>query len=326
MSQRLEDEMRGAQEFIEYLEQREDEDGKINLRRDGNSLIAGCFNVSVQDVEDVLAEEEEGERWALEQGNPTGSDTPPERSTKTTASTKTAMKKVGVTKKAPAGPKGSATNVQDDVESTEKTAKESDWTRQYDQGIDVLDGRMSGIGCGRYTFGTKDDLHFSSPYAGMMRIEISDGFSPGGPVGSDGSGGSIRMSGPELWYGTIGKIGGVEHGSPLQFLIAFRHIVRTIHTKATKQQPSQPTHKVIIIPTGAAGASSIKRELPQVIEFEMPVRAKDEGLAGKIGAAEQPDAGNETYLAASVTACNKQLKLFDKQVVEVDVDKPGKTT
>ncbi|KAK5693354.1 hypothetical protein LTR17_025075 [Elasticomyces elasticus] len=344
MSQRLEDEMRGAQEFIEYLEQREDEDGKINLRRDGNSLIADCFNVSVQDVEDVLAEEEEEERRALEQGNPTGSDMPPERSTKTTASTKTAMKKVGVTKKAPAGPKGSATNVQDDVESTvrqcsiwpkaslseiqEKTALENDWTRQYDQGIDVLDGRMSGIGCGRYTFGTKDDLCFSSPYAGMMRIEISDGFSPGGPVGSSGSGGSLRMSGPEFWYGTIGKIGGVEHGTPLQFLLPFRHIeaiiVRTIHTKATKQHPSEPKHTVTIIPTGAAGASSIKRELPQIIEFEMPVRAKDEGLAGRIGESEQPDAGNETYLAAFITACNRQLKLFDKEMVEVDVEQAEK--
>ncbi|KAK3629163.1 hypothetical protein LTR56_017815 [Elasticomyces elasticus] len=187
---------------------------------------------------------------------------------------------------------------------------------------------MSGTGCGRYIFGTNDDLRFSSPYAGMMRIEISDGFSPGGSSGSNGSGGSIRMSGPQFWYGTLGKIGGVEHGSPLQFLIPFRHIeaiiVRTIHTKATKRRPSEPMHTVTVIPTGATGASSIKRELPQIIEFEMPVRAKDEGLSGKIGAAEQSDAGNETYLAAFITACNRQLKLFDKQVVEVDVEQAEK--
>ncbi|KAK5739760.1 hypothetical protein LTR17_005046 [Elasticomyces elasticus] len=336
---REEDMLRGAQEFIEYLEQMAGEDGKVNLR-DGNSLIAECFNVSVQDVEDVLAEEEEEERRALEEGNPTGSEMLPTRSTEATAATETVAKKAGVSKKAPAGPEGSAKDIQKNVKSIvrqcsiwpkaslsevqEKTALENDWTRQYDQGISVLDERMSGAGCGRYTFGTKDDLCFSSPYAGMMRIEISDGFSPGGPVGSSGSGGSIRMSGPEFWYGTTGKIGGVEHGSPLQFLIPFRHIeaiiVRTIHTKATKQHPSEPKHTVTIIPTGAAGASSIKRELPQIIEFGMPVRAKDEGLSGKIGAAEQPDAGNETYLAAFITACNKQLKLFDKQVVEVDVD------
>ncbi|KAK5694031.1 hypothetical protein LTR97_009649 [Elasticomyces elasticus] len=328
----------GAKEFLEHLKETADEDGKVNLRklRGGGPAIAACFGTSKQNVSNIVTKGRE--RRTLEQetrGGFRGDDA------KATAATKTATKKAGVNNKVPAGqtglglkgvrstmrrcsiwPKASLSEVQ------EKTALESDWTRQYDQGISVLDERMSGMGCGRYIFGTKDNLRFTSPYSGGMRIEISDGFSPGKPVGSDGSGGSLRMSGPEFWYGTIGKIGGVEHGSPLQFLIPFRHIeaiiVRTIHTKATKQRPSEPKHTVTIIPTGAAGVSSIKRELPQIIEFEMPVRAKDEGLSGRIGAAEQPDAGNETYLAAFITACKRQLKLFDKQVVEVDVEQAEK--
>ncbi|KAK5675148.1 hypothetical protein LTS10_012222 [Elasticomyces elasticus] len=327
----------GAKEFLEHLKETADEDGKVNLRklRGGGPAIAACFGTSRQNVPAVVSKGRE--RRTLEQETRGGNR---DDDVKATTATKTVTKKAGVSKKAPARTRVSGRNAQRDVNSTvrkcsiwpkarlseiqEKSALEQDWTRQYDQGISVLDERMSGRGCGFYTFGTKDDLYFSSPYAGMMRIEISDGFSPGGPVGSDGSGGSIRMCGPEFWYGTLGKIGGVEHGSPLRFLIPFRHIeaiiVRTIHTKATKQHPSEPKHTVAIVPTGAAGASSIKRELPQIIEFEMPVRAKDEGLSGKIGESEQLDAGNETYLTAFITACNKQLKLFDKQVVEVDVD------
>ncbi|KAK3629164.1 hypothetical protein LTR56_017814 [Elasticomyces elasticus] len=95
---REEDMLRGAQEFIEYLEQMAGEDGK--------------------DVEDVLAEEEEEKLRALKEGNPTGSEMLPKRSTEARAATKTVAKKAGVSKKAPAGPEGSVKDIQKNVKST----------------------------------------------------------------------------------------------------------------------------------------------------------------------------------------------------------------
>lgn len=74
--------------------------------------------------------------------------------------------------------------------------------------------------------------------------------------------------------------------------------------------------RVFIIPTAAVGCSPLKRQHPQTIEFEYMDRPNDADLVGVIAEAVRSEE-NRFYSAAFVTACNEQLKRFNKRCVQI---------
>ncbi|KAJ0346282.1 hypothetical protein COL154_008406 [Colletotrichum chrysophilum] len=75
-------------------------------------------------------------------------------------------------------------------------------------------------------------------------------------------------------------------------------------------------YQVIIVPTGAVGASSVKREYPQIISFSWPDKAADKDLHSHEAANPEKD----TYLSVFVKAMNDHLKPFNKAVIDLTSD------
>ena len=86
--------------------------------------------------------------------------------------------------------------------------------------------------------------------------------------------------------------------------------------------PKHPTsaaknsdHQVIIVPTAAAGISTITRKYPQIISFCWPDRKADRKLQGKLGEGANPK--QHTYLSIFKNAVNEQLAHYQKTVIDL---------
>ncbi|KAF4845362.1 hypothetical protein CGCSCA4_v006697 [Colletotrichum siamense] len=158
------------------------------------------------------------------------------------------------------------------------------WEQQYYQG--VSSSKFPGLGCGLYAFGTPR-VPFQAPFTCDGRFEVMSGL--GGPRS-----GSIRFCGPKDYWGVtkppFPRLDAI-------FMLPFRHVV-------------------IIVPTGAVGASSVKREYPQIISFSWPDKAADKDLHSHEAANPEKD----TYLFVFVRAMNDHLKPFNKAVIDLTSD------
>ncbi|KAH0429418.1 hypothetical protein CcaCcLH18_08432 [Colletotrichum camelliae] len=75
-------------------------------------------------------------------------------------------------------------------------------------------------------------------------------------------------------------------------------------------------YQIIIVPTGAVGASAVKREYPQIISFSWPDKMADKDLHSHEAANPEQD----TYLSVLVKAMNDHLEPFNKAVIDVTSD------
>ncbi|KAL3294994.1 rtt106-domain-containing protein [Colletotrichum asianum] len=195
---------------------------------------------------------------------------------------------------------------------TDNDSKEEgrEWTKQYYQGKSVLDEDMKGMGCGWCRLITPE-VPFQSPFACAGNIEVSSGTE--GP-----GGGSIRLCGPKNYFG-FNKDGIFD----AIFLIPFRHIEQIFMLpNASKKSSDGQIYDVIIVPTGATGSLSIKREYPQMISFTWPEKKADKELGGTVG--EAADEKKDTYSTVLKQVLNDQLKAFDKEVIDLGEDPHAK--
>ncbi|KAJ0346283.1 hypothetical protein COL154_008405 [Colletotrichum chrysophilum] len=126
--------------------------------------------------------------------------------------------------------------------------------------------------------------------------------------GTEGPGsGGLRLCGPKNYMGDD-KDGVFD----AVFMIPYKHI------DLSKEQ----AYEVIIVPTGATGSSSIKREYPQMISFTWPEKKADKELGGTVG--EAADGKKDTYSTVLKQVLNDQLKAFDKEVIDPGEDPHAK--
>lgn len=71
--------------------------------------------------------------------------------------------------------------------------------------------------------------------------------------------------------------------------------------------------RVIIVPIGATGASSLTRELPQIIHLNWPNHTADKGLRGTV--LDKLNTEDATYLSILKTILDKELAPFGKEVI-----------
>lgn len=90
----------------------------------------------------------------------------------------------------------------------------------------------------------------------------------------------------------------------------------------SKTFSKEQAYEVIIVPTGATGSSSIKREYPQMISFTWPEKQADKELGGTVG--EAADGEKDTYGTILKKVLNDQLKAFDKEVIDLCEDPHAK--
>lgn len=84
---------------------------------------------------------------------------------------------------------------------------------------------------------------------------------------------------------------------------------------ASEKPSDGQMYDVIIVPTGATGSSSIKREYPQIISFTWPEKKADKELGGTVG--EAADGKKDTYSTVLKQVLNDQLRAFDKEVIDL---------
>ncbi|KAJ3957165.1 hypothetical protein N0V92_006285 [Colletotrichum tropicale] len=101
------------------------------------------------------------------------------------------------------------------------------------------------------------------------------------------------------------------------FMLPLKHveqiiIIPTVSISVTEDE----AYQVIIVPTGAVGASSVKREYPQIVSFSWPDKAAGKDLHSHEAANPEKD----TYLAVLVKAMNDHLKPFNKAVIDLTSD------
>ncbi|KAI8160942.1 hypothetical protein K4K49_002139 [Colletotrichum sp. SAR 10_70] len=174
---------------------------------------------------------------------------------------------------------------------TDKRSQEEgrEWQHQYYQRVSVSD--LSGMGCGWCRLITPE-VPFHSPFTCKGHIESMSGTE--GP----GSGG-LRLCGPKNYMEQV-------------------FILPNVSKTFSKEQ----AYEVIIVPTGATGSSSIKREYPQMISFTWPEKQADKELGGTVG--EAADGEKDTYGTILKKVLNDQLKAFDKEVIDLCEDPHAK--
>ncbi|KAK2024768.1 hypothetical protein LX32DRAFT_696923 [Colletotrichum zoysiae] len=124
-----------------------------------------------------------------------------------------------------------------------------EWNNQYYQGVSA--GELHGMGCGVHRLGTPR-VPFQAPFTCDGRLEIMSG--------TDGEGsGSIRLCGPQNYWG-ISDMG----ASDAVFMVPFKHTEQVIilPTVGRATRSNNLAYQVIIVPTGATGASSVNRQYP----------------------------------------------------------------
>lgn len=90
---------------------------------------------------------------------------------------------------------------------------------------------------------------------------------------------------------------------------------------AAKQPSKEAAYEVVIIPTGATGASSIKREYPKIISFIWPEKKADKELGGVLVKDEKG-----TYVDVLKKVFNEKLGAFDKSVIDITENTDAKLT
>ncbi|EXF80841.1 hypothetical protein CFIO01_01212 [Colletotrichum fioriniae PJ7] len=88
-----------------------------------------------------------------------------------------------------------------------------------------------------------------------------------------------------------------------------------------KQPSKEAAYKVVIIPTGATGASSIKREYLKIISFIWPEKKADKELGGVLVKDEKG-----TYVDVLKKVFNEKLGAFDKSVIDITENTDAKLT
>ncbi|KAF4830788.1 hypothetical protein CGCTS75_v005743 [Colletotrichum tropicale] len=178
------------------------------------------------------------------------------------------------------------------------------WEQQYYQG--VRSSKFPGLGCGLYAFGTPR-VPFHAPFTCDGRFEVMSGL--GGPRS-----GSIRFCGPKDYWGVtkppFPRLDAI-------FMLPLKHVEQIIvlpnlSISVTKDE----AYQIVIVPTGAVGASSVKREYPQIISFSWPDKMADKELHSHEAANPEKD----TYLFVFVRAMNDHLKPFNKAVIDLTYD------
>ncbi|KAI0025217.1 hypothetical protein F4780DRAFT_419032 [Xylariomycetidae sp. FL0641] len=164
----------------------------------------------------------------------------------------------------------------------QKTEEDLEWKRQYYQGVHDL----SGIGCG-HCLHQSPLLTFQAPFEAKGRIEVDSGDSRSSTTVEDGNG-SIRME-------EEGRSITEQPENPVVCLFPFVHAEQIIALAHGNR------HRVLIVPTAATGASSIKRKYPQIVSFDWQYRK------GK----------DDFYLAGLKEVLDKQLAPFEKAVIDV---------
>lgn len=81
---------------------------------------------------------------------------------------------------------------------------------------------------------------------------------------------------------------------------------------AAKSPSKEAAYEVIIIPTGATGASSIKREYPNILSFIWPEKKVDKEFGGVLVKDEKG-----TYVDVLKKVFNEQLESFNKSVINI---------
>ncbi|KAH9229076.1 hypothetical protein K456DRAFT_1728563 [Colletotrichum gloeosporioides 23] len=172
------------------------------------------------------------------------------------------------------------------------------WEQQYYQG--VRSSKFHGLGCGLYAFGSPR-VPFQAPFTCDGRFEVMSGL--GGPRS-----GSIRFCGPKDYWGVtkppFTRIDAI-------FMLPLKHII-VIPNKSISVTKDE-AYQIVIVPTGAVGATSVKREYPQIISFSWPDKAVDEDLHSH----EAANAEQDTYLSVLVKAMNDHLNPFNKTVIDI---------
>ncbi|KAF4815338.1 hypothetical protein CGCSCA5_v007233 [Colletotrichum siamense] len=137
--------------------------------------------------------------------------------------------------------------------------------------------------------------------------------------GTEGPGsGGLRPCGPKNYMG-VNKDGIFD----AVFMIPYKHIEQVfILPNVSKTFSKEQAYEVIIVPTGATGSSSIKREYPQMISFTWPEKQADKELGGTVG--EAADGEKDTYGTILKKVLNDQLKAFDKEVIDLCEDPHAK--
>ncbi|KAK1724927.1 uncharacterized protein BDZ83DRAFT_752113 [Colletotrichum acutatum] len=164
--------------------------------------------------------------------------------------------------------------------------EDREWTNQYYQGVSITD--LHGRGYGHCHLITPR-VPFSSPFACDGSIEVMSG------SGAPGDG-SVRLVGPRDYFGK----------SKEQVVLL---------ANAAKPPSKKAAYEVVVIPTGATGASSIKREYPQIISFIWPEKKADKELSGILAKDEKG-----TYVDVLKKVFKEQLKAFDKSVIDTTED------
>lgn len=100
-----------------------------------------------------------------------------------------------------------------------------------------------------------------------------------------------------------------SHGRSSNFGTAQVIVIPNLSISVTKDE----AYQIIIVPTGAVGASSVKREYPQNISFSWPDKMADKELHSHEAANPEKD----TYLSVFVKAMNDHLKPFNKAVIDL---------
>ncbi|CAI0647423.1 unnamed protein product [Colletotrichum noveboracense] len=193
---------------------------------------------------------------------------------------------------------------------TDKRSMEEgrEWQHQYYQGVSVSD--LPGMDCGWCRLITPE-VPFHSPFTCKGHVESMSGTE--GP----GSGG-LRLCGPKNYMG-IHKDGIFD----AVFMIPYKHIEQVfILPNVSKTFSKEQAYEVIIVPTGATGSSSIKREYPQMISFTWPEKQADKELGGTVG--EAADGEKDTYSTVLKQVLNDQLRAFDKEVIDLGEDPHAK--
>ncbi|KZL71738.1 rtt106-domain-containing protein [Colletotrichum incanum] len=197
---------------------------------------------------------------------------------------------------------GTLDGIQKRRTDNEKSREEGrEWNHQYYQGVKSTE--LHGMGCGSCRLGTPR-VPFQAPFTCDGRLEFMSG--------TEGKGsGSIRLCGPKDYWG-ISDLG----VSDAIFLIPFKHIEQVIILPtAAKPTRSNVMYEVVIVPTAATGASSVRRQYPQIISFTWPGKAADDGLSGEVG--NKADPASDTYLSILKKVINEQLEASEKSVIDV---------
>ncbi|KAH0148223.1 hypothetical protein KCU67_g11533, partial [Aureobasidium melanogenum] len=136
--------------------------------------------------------------------------------------------------------------------------KQREFEDQYRRGIDTFDPLIAGMGCGSYIGGV-DVVSCVSPLKQKMHLEIMSGMSNGQ--------GSIRLS--ELTDDIAGGMTSMLHSALIDQVIFL------------PSPDDAAAFRVVVVPAASVGASTITRDLPKLMVFDVPREHKLNGFIAR---------------------------------------------